>query len=327
MKCTGVKKIDSVANTDMLLITIDDREESLWLFPYAEALQYLNQDVIVDYRNDIYKGEVRRFIATFCIPTVVTTLDRHNNFKLFIEQIDNHSNVSFSDIANGETMYSAKVYCIKSEYKSSAKAVWMELLIRDKSMHVGKLRIFNYDKKDLDFSGTYVLTDLSRDEFGFKATGMVMSLGIDGVPNPEVALATEFITNFFMDDKSARKYMETTDIINHLKSHIDYEAGYGLMRLAMELSMAENLYNIANEIDIKAITHALLASYGYVIRESVVSRSVNNVMIALRTTWDNHPLVIQLLDEALEEKPNEAVVMQNIKNTVSDILSIRKGIK
>lgn len=327
MKCTGISKVDCVNGTDVLLVTIDDCEESYWFYSYTEALKYLNKDVIVEYRQDIYKGALHRFIATFVLPVVVTTLDRREGFKLFIDQVDNYSNVSFNDVAIGETLYDARVFCVKSEYKSSANAVWLEMLIRDKSMHVGKLRLFDYDRKDADFTGRYILTELSRNKYGFQTAGSVVDMGLDCKPNPEIELAKQFISTFFAGDTAATSYIDRVNLIEKMRVFIDYEAGYGLMRLAMELSMTEMLYNITNEVDVKAITHALLASYGYVVRDSKLSKSVNNVMLALRTTWDSYDLVIQLLDESLEDKPCEAQIMHDIRQTVDSILRIRKGLK
>ena len=116
-----------------------------------------------------------------------------------------------------------------------------------------------------------------------------------------------------------------TQLIEHLKEVIDYEKGYALMRLAMELSMVESLENVTKDVDLNAIGRAILCSYGHYTRTSVLSDSIANVTLALQFPFENKTTVVPLLDVALEEKPKEYEVMHSIQSAVAAILEVRKG--
>lgn len=323
--CTSIELVEKVSSGGNLLkVTIDKSTEALWFFDYAASLQYLNQEVIVEYRRDIYKGELRQFIATFVLPVVVQTIDKKDNIKLYTDQVDNNANLSFSEIEIGETRKGCIVYCTASSFKSSPNATWQELIIRDKSMHTAKLRVFDYDNKAARFAGQYIMTELSKSKFGFQSEIVTPTPG-DVMPNPEIELAITFIKNYFSNDVVAMKFITDTNLFNQLKEEIDYEKGYGLMRLAMELSMTDNLYNISKDLDIKTIGQAILCSYGHFTRESVLSNSINNVTLAMGYHWENRGMIGKLLDVALEEKPAESSIMKSIQETVASILEVRKG--
>lgn len=324
-KCTSITKIDTLSNgTDVLNVTIDDVTSALWFYDYAEALKYVGQDVIVEYRQDVYNGALQLFIATFVIPTVVQTLDKQDNIKLFCDQVDNFSNLSFNEIEIGETRQGCIVYCTACEFKSSNAAVWQELTIRDRSMHTAKLRLFDYDNKAADFAGQYIMTELSRNKYGFQSE-LINPVNGECPPNPEIAIAIQFIHNYFCDDEVSMSYIENTKVLDFLKDVIDYEKGYGLMRLAMELSIVDSMQNVSRDVDYSAIGRALLASRGHVCSKSVLSPTFNNMVVAHKYMWDNRKKVLQLLDENLEEKVPEYAIMQHIKSMVSAILDVRKG--
>lgn len=323
--CTGITLIEKLDNVgDLLKVTIDNTTEAFWFYDYTEALKYLNEDVIVEYRKDVYKGQLCQFIATFVLPNVVQTLSKEDNIKLYCEQEDNNSNLSFSEIQIGETRPGCIVYCTSCEFKSSANAVWQELIIRDKSMHTAKLRLFDYSNKAADFAGQYVMTELSRNKFGFQSE-LINPINGEVPPNPEIEIAKTFIRNYFATDSIALSYMTSQNILGHLEESIDYEKGYGLMRLAMELSMVDSLSNTSKDVDLKSIGQALLASRGYLARNSVLSSSVNNVILAYNVNWDNKALVLQLLDTLSDSDLPERKVMQSIQSTVNVLLEVRKG--
>lgn len=324
-KCTDIVLLehsDSVG--DVLNVTINNDTTALWFYNYADALKYVGQNVIVEFRKDIYKGELKQFIATFTLPTVVTTLDKKDGFKLYVDQIDNQASISFSEIADGETAYNCTVLCTAQEFKSSNNSVWMQLTIRDCTMHTATLRLFHPENTDAQFAGKYILTELSRSKYGFK-TEKIVPINKEMLSNPEVEIARQYILNYFANDAVAYPYINKTCILDFLSDVVDYEQGYGLMRLAMELAMVESMENITKDVDLTTIGHALLARRGYLTRTSALSPSVNNVVIAMNYQWTNKQLMLQLLDDALEEKPNEFVVMQSVMNTVDTILAVRKG--
>lgn len=324
-KCTSIVKVDTIAGVnDVLKVTVDNIT-SYWIYDYTEALKFLDQEVIVEYRKDIYKGNLETFIATFTIPTVIATLDKKDNIRLYVDQVDNKANVAFREIEDGDERLGCIVFCTKSEFKTSNKAVWQELIIRDSTMHTATLRVFDYDNKSADFSGKYVKTNLVKNRYGFQSE-LVKPLEEEEVyVNPEIELARNFILNYFADDPVALSYIEQTNVLGYLAEAVDYEKGYGLMRLAMELSSVDAMYNITKDVDLRAIGQALLLEHGWMTRASVMSKSYTNITIGWNYQFPNRKTVMQLLDEALEDKPVEARVMMSIKDNVNTILEVRKG--
>ena len=324
-KCTDITRLETIPAGDVMRVVIDDSTEALWIYNYAEAMKFVGQEVIVEYRQDIYKGQMRQFIATFVIPTVVSTLDKTENIKLYCDQTDNFSNLSFNEIGIGETRQNCIVFCVSCEFKSSSAAAWQELIIRDRSMRTAKLRLFSYDNKAADFTGKYVMTELSRSQYGFKSDCIVPVQG-ECPPNPEIAVAKQFIQNYFKDDSDALAYMAKYNLISFMEESVDYEKGYGLVRLAMELSIVDNMQNVTKDVDLQSIGEALLASRGYYVHESVLSKTVNNIILASSINWKNKSLVLQLLDFKSDDNPEEYSVMESIRSMVGTLLKVRKGL-
>lgn len=326
-KCTSITKLETLPGNagDLLQVVIDGVTSAYWIYDYSAALQYVDQEVIVDYRKDIYKGNLETFIATFTIPTLVTTLDKQEAIKLYVDQVDNISNVSFREIEDGDERLGCIVFCTQSTFKSSTKAAWQELIIRDCTMHVATLRLFDYENKEADYSGMYIKTNLFRNQYGFQ-TEAILPLDKDVYVNPEIALAKNFIWNYFADDQIAMQYLSNTAVLEKIEAAVDYEAGYGLMRLAMELSMVDSMKNITKDVSLEAIGQALLLSRGYLTTASALSNSYTNVSVGMKYVFPQRRIVMQLLDEALEEKPAEYPIMKSIRETVDTILKVRKGI-
>lgn len=324
-KCTAIKKLETIsADGDLLEVTIDDKVSAYWIYDYSEALQYVDQEVIVEYRQDIYKGNLATFIATFTIPTCIATLDKQENFKLYLDQVDDISNVCFNDIVDGDEIPGCIVYCSSCEYKSSSKASWMELLIRDHTMHVATLRLFDYANHDADFSGKYIKTSLSKNQYGYQSD-LIIPMEECTYVNKEVSIAEQFVKNYFSNDPVALQYMERTKVLEYLLKAVDYEPGYGMVRLAMELSLVDSMNNITKDVNLEAIGQALLLRRGYLTQASVMSHSVSNVMIGWNYMFPDRRIVMQLLDDSLEEKPVEFSILTSITKTVNALLEVRKG--
>lgn len=324
-RCESITVLERTSHYgDLLSVKIDDGTTALWYYTEADAMRYVGQEVIVDYRSDIYKGQMRTFIKTFTIPTVVHTLDRDNDFKLFLEAQDNNSNIVFSEFENGDSKMGCIVFCTQQRYEASEKAVWMELIIRDRTMHTAKLRIFNYENKDAQLAGRYVTGSLVKSKYGFQSRE-IAPLGGEQTANPEVDLAEQYIKNYFAQDVNAMTYINRTNLLEVLKQHVDYEVGYGLMRMAMELELVSAMRNVTCDVSLQMLSHVILASYGFHIRSSKLSPSLNNVIIASQYTWPSGTDVTVMLDECAESKPREYALWQNIKQTVNTLLEIRKG--
>lgn len=324
--CTAIEKIGKIGtgNDDVLRVTIDNATNALWIWDYADAMQYLNQEVIVDYRQDIYKGNLTTFVSTFVMPKQIATLDKEDGIKLYVDSFDNNSNVSFREIADGDERAGCIVFCTKNEFRSSPKATWQEFIIRDCTMHIAVLRLFDYENKDADFSGKYIMCDLARSQYGFQAS-FVKPMDKDAFANPEIEIAKKYILSFFKNNEAAMKYMQSYNFMSIVEEVVDYEKGYALTRCAMELAMADGLRNITHDVDIDSICEAILCSRGHLLRPSNLSASYTNIALAIKIGWKNKVLVCKLLDTAADEHPAEYAVLQNIRSSVSTLLEVRKG--
>lgn len=323
MICTNVRKIESIADTDVLEVTIDNLTTALWLYPFADALPYVGKEVIVSYRNDMYKGNVRQFINSFVEPCKVMTLDRKEGIRLYADIVDNYSNMSFNDIAVGETKNGCILYCVSQCFETSEKAVWVTLTVRDMLFHIAKLRLFHYNNSN-DFTGKYIVCALTRNGYGFR-TDMIAPAPGDCTDNYEIKIAEDFVLSYFAEDSAAKAILERTGLLTALKDHMDIERGYLLVRLAMELSMCDALYNITGGIDVASITHALIADKLFVLKpNSQLGFQTRNLVLATGLKWTNPATVLSILDDrSLVEVP-EREVYQNIKNVVSSVIKANK---
>lgn len=325
--CTSIEKHGVLSDgTDVLKVTIDDTIEALWCYSYADALQFLNQEVIVEYFLNIYEGTPQQFIKSFIVPRNINVIEKQTTHKLFTNDEDNASNVEFRDIDPGVTQSACIVFCVSQEVKSSPNAIWVELRIRDKTRRVSTTKIFDVESTKIDFTGKYVLLDLTNNPpYGFRTQQAVPYNGAESV-NPEITVAKEFVSNFFINDPVANTYISSTKLLDKLDEAIDYEKGYAVVRLAQELCLAEQLYNMTQDINVSAIIHAILASYGHYTVDNILSADTRNILVALNYKWPDSAIFYGLLDK-VDCPPQEYTIYRNIKNTVNDILITHKEVK
>lgn len=323
--CTGIKlvqKIDDI--TDILLVTIDNEVDAYMIYSYAECLKFLNEEVIVSYRKDIYEGRIEQFINTLTIPTRVTALDRTENIKLFCDIDDNNSNVCFSDIQLGETFIGAIMYCVDCQYESSNKAVWMTIKVRDKSGRVAKVRLFDYTTEGLVYNGIYVKADIKKTKFGFN-TDAITPMELDYPPNPEIEIAKDYIRNYFADDAFMCNVFNVTSILDHMEMYISLEKGYELVRLAIQLDILGGLRNCFDDIDFKAISYALVFGYGYITKSglSEYSPELRTTTFALQNSANSR--VLKILDNGTVDEPiRERDVYKKILALAESVVTIKK---
>lgn len=325
--CESVEKLESLQNMDVLLVRFSDGTTAHWCYDYGRALEYVGQEVIVDYRNDVYKGNVVTMINTFTMPSKVNTVEKHENVRLFSDVEDNQANLSFNDLMEGETKNGCIFYCISQELKTSDKAVWNEYLIRDKSFRVAKLRIFDGDNPNSQCAGSYCMAALTKNKYGLQSKLIVPANG-ECRRNPEIDISIDFVRNYFATDEHAMSFISQTGFIDKMEQVIDYEKGYALVRLAMELSMCEQLYNITNNVDVTMIGHALLLSYAHNCVELSFSPEVRNIIVAIKYKWPNTQKLMSILDPGeMEKRPDEYIIYKSIRNTINTILETRKSYK
>lgn len=326
-KCTSVVMLEHLdEETDVLKVTIDNETEAIMFFSYGEALKYVNQDVIVTYRRDMYRGQVTQFINTITIPVLINTLDRDSNIKLYVEQEDNFSNVSFADILEGETKLNAVVYCVSHSYESSAKSAWALLRVRDRSMRVADLRLFDYEYGKQDFSGQYIRADIRRSKYGLQSQ-IITPLAGESPVNPEITIARSFILETFSDCEDILTFLTKTRMLDLMADYIDIEKGYGLVRLAMELAMARELTNVSNAVNPILIRKALLLSKAFILTPaSDYSTTFRNMVTVTNHQFEDKKDIMLLLDCEPSAILPEAEVLKNISALVDTLIKSKKEV-
>lgn len=327
MICNSITKVETLNDMDVLLVTFDDGSSAYWFYNEALAMEFLNKEVIVSFRNDMYKGSKVSVINTFVQPSKVNVVEKRSNIRLFVDQEDNLSNLSFNDLANGETKVGCLFYCVACQKKTSEKSVWVEMKIRDKSLRVATLRVFNPENIPESLAGKYCQASLTKSEYGFQTKAVFEATG-ECPRNAEIEIAREYIKSYFADDVQANAFMTSTEFMDKMESVIDYEPGYGLVRMAMELSMCEQLYNITNTLDVKLMEHTVLTSRAHYCTHMQFSDEVTNVILTIRCKWPNATKLVAMLDPGnVENRPDEYSVLCRIQETVNTILEKKKEYK
>ena len=316
--CTSITKLEELsADTDIMRVVIDNDVEAYMIYNYAQSLQFVNQEVVVSYRKDVYKGKVETFINTLTIPVKVTALSREDNIKLFVQQRDNNSNCCLGDIREGESMVKAVLYCIESKYESSVKAVWLTLKVRDRAGRVAFLRLFDYDSRDANYSGMYIRANIKRTKYGFN-TDMIEPVDVEFSPNPEIDIAVKYIQTYFLDDAYMKGVMASSKLLERMREYVDVELGYSLVRMAVELDILDELKNILDEVNFKALGYAIVMRYGFIAKSGLkqFSPRLKSVTFALQHNLpgDVVTTVLMILDE--DSTDVQAIPEKNVYNNI-----------
>lgn len=323
MICKSIQKIKEVDGMDLLKVVVDD-VTAYWFYDYNKALEFLNKEVIVDYRKDILDGTMSLFINTFTAPSKVNVLSAESDLKLYVDAEDNQSNVSFREIALDDTYPNAIVYCTGQKFESSAKSYWVTLTVRDRNMHVANMRIFSYENKDSDLSGQYICANIKRTKYGLQ-TDEALPVSGDYYPNPELELAEKYINSSL--NPIALELYNSTHLSTVLKDYIYLEKGYMLVLLATELSLVHTFKNVTNSLDADILTEIVLSSYLYLLKQdSKLSEPLRNYLIASKLKYTNKEEVLLALDANAEESTPYAVALRKIKDLALFIIKNKKGV-
>lgn len=320
--CKSITKLETVNGIDIMEVVVDD-VTAYWFYDYSKALEFVNKDVFVTYRDDFYKGAVVKAVNTLALPNVINVLSQHETLRLYSDAEDNQSNLAFSDIPKNGAMDGCTFYCCKQTHQISSKAEWLELVIRDKSFRTAVLRIFQPD--DLKYEGSYCTASLRRTDYGLQSD-LIVPMGIECPENPEITIAKDYVLKFFADDAEAMSFITSTNLMEAMANTFDFEQGYTVVRLAMELCLCEQFYNITRDINVQVLTHALLVSYGHCATPNLpLSAGTANVMLAVKSKWSKLGLMLSIIDPGkLEKEPMERGIYNRIKDLVAELITSRK---
>lgn len=327
--CTGLQKIREVdPGFDIIKVTIDNVTNAYMIYNYAESMKFLNQEVIVSYRQDILDGKIETFINTLTIPTKVATLDREKNFKLYSELKDNNSNICIQDISIGGSADNVVLFCVSTAYKNSDRAVWMELKVRDKIGKIGTLRMFDYSDV-ADYSGHYVKCNVRRNEYGL-STREVASTVLEFAVNPEIEIARKYIEDYFANDETMKVILESSRLLEYMQEYVAEERGYYMVRAAVELDIVNSLKNDVGDVDYKALEYALLLRYGRLKKKKNITYSdlfvAMNFILNLKMEPQLKDNILHIVDmDAPDAEPiKEKLIFKQVVNMADTIIQVRK---
>ena len=321
MKLTKIELLESYATEQQLMrLTFDEGKDSAYIiWSHANLVQYLNDEVIATFRQDMYNGSIAKFVNTIAKVGVVHTLERSNNVKLYVDVTDNHSNIRFKEIEDGGTAVNAIVYVTDIRFDSSARAEWADLTVMDQARKIAQLRIFSPDSKIQDFKGRYVMCDIRKNRYGL-STDSVVTVDNAFPFSPEVEISERFLMDAFAEDADILTLLAETKFADFAKKVVDLEPGYILVRLAIELDVASELANLVKEVDVDLIKRCLLIEKFNVFQQTSPYRNdIVTFVTASRYKFDHKNEVLLTLYSDEEKFSME-------REMADTIINVKKGL-
>ena len=328
MKLTKIDLLESYATEQQLMrLTFDEGKDSAYIiWSHANLVQYLNDEVIATFRQDMYNGTISKFVNTIAKVGVVHTLERSNNVKLYVDVTDNHSNIRFKEIEDGGTAVNAIVYVTDIRFDSSARAEWADLTVMDQARKIAQLRIFSPDSKIQDFKGRYVMCDIRKNRYGL-STDSVVTVDNAFPFSPEVEISERFLMDAFAEDADILTLLAETKFADFAKKVVDLEPGYILVRLAIELDVASELANLVKEVDVDLIKRCLLIEKFNVFQQTSPYRNdIVTFVTASRYKFDHKNEVLLTLYSDEEKFSMERVVLKQVREMADTIINVKKGL-
>ena len=328
MKLTKIELLESYATEQQLMrLTFDEGKDSAYIiWSHANLVQYLNDEVIATFRQDMYNGTIAKFVNTIAKVGVVHTLERSNNVKLDVDVTDNPSNIRFKEIEDGGTAVNAIVYVTDIRFDSSARAEWADLTVMDQARKIAQLRIFSPDSKIQDFRGRYVMCDIRKNRYGL-STDSVVTVDNAFPFSPEVEISERFLMDAFAEDADILTLLAETKFADFAKKVVDLEPGYILVRLAIELDVASELANLVKEVDVDLIKRCLLIEKFNVFQQTSPYRNdIVTFVTASRYKFDHKNEVLLTLYSDEEKFSMERVVLKQVREMADTIINVKKGL-
>jgi len=328
VKLTKIELLESYATEQQLMrLTFDEGKDSAYIiWSHANLVQYLNDEVIATFRQDMYNGTIAKFVNTIAKVGVVHTLERSNNVKLYVDVTDNPSNIRFKEIEDGGTAVNAIVYVTDIRFDSSARAEWADLTVMDQARKIAQLRIFSPDSKIQDFRGRYVMCDIRKNRYGL-STDSVVTVDNAFPFSPEVEISERFLMDAFAEDADILALLAETKFADFAKKVVDLEPGYILVRLAIELDVASELANLVKEVDVDLIKRCLLIEKFNVFQQTSPYRNdIVTFVTASRYKFDHKNEVLLTLYSDEEKFSMERVVLKQVREMADTIINVKKGL-
>lgn len=328
MKLTHIELLEKLSEDQQLMkLTFDGGKDTAYIiWNHTNLVEHLNEEVIATFRQDIYNGTVCKFINTLASVSTVKTLEREDNVKLYVDVTDNHCNIRFADIEDGQTAQAAVVYVSDIRFDSSARAEWADLTVMDQARKIAQMRIFSPDNRSADLKGRYIQCDIRRNKYGL-STDSVLTIDSAFPYSPEVYIGERFLQSAFAEDKSMLELLASTKFTEFAKRKVDMEPGYTLVRLAVELDLANELSNLIRDVDVTLIKRCLfLEKFGLLQSQSPYREDI--VTFAMVSRYE-FPGVRDVLHTLYSDDPKfvvERTLVHQVKAFASTVIDAKKGL-
>lgn len=327
MKITRCERLERVTDgVDVVRIIFDDGKDSaLCMWNYDDLVQYIGEEAIVQFRLDLWKGEPQRFVKTIAKVGVINTLERTENIRLYSTSTDNHCNVCFADISDGSTFYGAVIYVTDVKYSSSTKATWMDLTVLDQQRRLATLRLFNPDSKTVEAKGHYINCDIHRNQYGL-STETLSIVDSSFHFSPDVEIAENYIMQAFGDDPDMQMLLAESKFIEFAKKIVAEEPGYVLVRLALELDIANELANLQNDVSVALLKRCLLIDKFHVLQPaSVYEKDIVTFVTCSRYQFQGKKQCLDILFSVTDCYSSARALLRQVKEMASAVIDVKKG--
>lgn len=326
------------ADIDYCEITIDFDTHKIFS-KYNNLLEYMNKRVSYDVVPDMYEGKRITTVVNLAEIYKIQTLDKNESIRLIPKDCEVRPGCNFDSktLLFGDTKINAVVYLSSYKKGSSDKSEWIDFIVVDMKSRVCNVRMFTRnavleDGTNLESSinamvGFYVQMDITSTKYGFQ-TSRITKMDLPVLTPPEVETAISIIMSSVQGDDELLSYMTQYNYIDYLKTVIDVEPGYNLVRIASELSLINAVENVSNIYDFELLKRAAITSRGYLLpAKTKFSRPLLNVTKLLKTQLAKDRELLLILDPTSEEpvSPSKSVYMKIAKFS-EELINERRGI-
>lgn len=330
----GVYILESVEDmgNSLMLIRFKDTEEEAYMYgDYIDTISMLKKEVICEFREELFHCKFKSFINNFTIKTIISTLDKEENIKLYTDNIpDTEATITFADMNEEEIYFNTIVYCSGVKFKSNMNTNWAELTIIDKKHMIGKLRVFDPETKNKDLAGHYVCCDLKKNMYGFNTQSVYIVEGMNMYVNSHVLICRKYLEQVLCDDVELYNFLLKSKMLNKIQNYVvddTYEIGYLIVRLAWEVYIAKTLTNITNGINIQTLIRNLVLEKAYCLtrtEDSSYSKNLESILNISDFNTKDKEYLLNMLDESSQIEYAETSIAKSIKNICNNVLKAER---
>lgn len=334
------RKIDIEEMIDECIVTIG-LDDIYAYYSYNDLLKFLGEEVSYAVRTDMVNGRKALVLCNIAEINHISVVENDaKDVKLYVD--DNtrpYCNFSVKELKQGEFYNNSIAYLSAVEEGSSSPTIhWFDLLCLDRESRSFKLRIFadvelsGVNQRDdlLGAVGKYIQFDLRLTPYGMQTKEVQILPWEGGSMSPEVSLAKSVLLKALDEDADLKAYVESKNLIEKIAGKIDGEPGYGLVRMAAELYLINQVGNISADVDVNVLRRAVFCSRVYITATTAKwSKSVFNMNHILRAPkLSNDRELLLILDVLSEEPPTPTKLAYiKVKQLVDFLVKVRRGEK